>query len=334
MSKPLVSTIISTYNSEEFIKGRLDNLIEQTIFDRIEIIIVNSGSEQNEEFIITKYLSKHKNIKYLKTEKRETIYKAWNRGIKISSGKYITNANTDDRLRIDALEILLRKMEVNNDCAIAYADQYITNIPNAALNDIKKKKKFNRLEYSRIKLFFGYLAGPQSMWRSSLHFNDDIWFDEKLEVAGDYDFVCRVAEKYPLIRVPGVLGWYYKSDQNLNKELQNIDLTTSETYQIQDKYLRRYINSLDAENFNRFKSDIIFWTKLPKLLVGAIRKFLEKNFPAYQLPPKIFYHWTASVIEEERGNLAKSKKFCVDYNIRSSYINMNNQIIRINSLKD
>ena len=102
----LISAIISTYNSEKYLKGRIEDLLDQSIADQLEIIIVNSASQQNEDGIVKDYQGLFPNIHYIRTQKRETIYKAWNRGIKISSGEFITNANTDDRLKSNALEIL------------------------------------------------------------------------------------------------------------------------------------------------------------------------------------------------------------------------------------
>ncbi len=48
-----VSAIVSTYNSERFLRGCLDDLTTQTLYQKseLEIIVVNSGSEQNEEKI-------------------------------------------------------------------------------------------------------------------------------------------------------------------------------------------------------------------------------------------------------------------------------------------
>lgn len=129
-SKYLISAIISTYNSERFIRGKIEDLLQQTIFDKLEIVIVNSGSQQNEEEIIKEYIEKYPNIKYIRTEERETIYKAWNRGIKISNGKYITNTNTDDRLKENALEILSTELEKYPNVGVVYADQYITTMQN------------------------------------------------------------------------------------------------------------------------------------------------------------------------------------------------------------
>ena len=58
--------IVSTYNSERFIRGCLEDLEAQTIADRLEIIVVNSGSEQNEEAIVKEFQKKYSNIKYIK----------------------------------------------------------------------------------------------------------------------------------------------------------------------------------------------------------------------------------------------------------------------------
>ena len=313
MSQPLVSAIISTYNSAFFIRGRIENLLNQTISDQLEIIIVNSGSDENEDEIVKEFLDKYHQIKYIETEERETIYKAWNRGIRIAKGNYITNANTDDRLRKDALEILADTLDKYPDKALVYADQYITNIPNQNFNNVKSEKTFGRIDYTRFKLYAGYVAGPQSMWRSSLHFKDNLWFDEKFEVSGDNDFVCRVAEKYDFLRVPGVLGLYYKATDNSNKEFQNFKETHKESILIRDKYARRYLSSLNAKEINNLINLLRLTLRTPKSIIYLVRLIISKIKPGKQIPPKVYYCWLGSIIEENRGNIVKAIQFCQPY---------------------
>ncbi len=310
MKTILVSAIISTYNSEFFIRGRIENLLEQTISDQLEIIIVNSGSKENESEIVKEFIEGNHQIKYLETEKRETIYKAWNRGIRIAKGKYITNANTDDRLRKDALEILAGTLDKNPDLALVYADQYITNVPNQNFYDVKSKQTFNRIDYSRFKLYAGYIAGPQSMWRSSLHYKDNFWFNEEYEVSGDNDFVCRVAEKYSLLRVPGVLGSYYKAIDNSNKEFQNFKETHKESILIRDKYARRYISSLSPKKLNRLRISMRFIRLIPKAVIYLIRLIIFKIQPGKQIPHRVYYSWLGSIIEETKGEINQAIKYC------------------------
>jgi glycosyltransferase involved in cell wall biosynthesis len=313
MNKPLISAIISTYNAEEFIKGRLDNLIEQTIFNDIEIIIINSASKQNEEFIINEYLSKHKNIKYIKTEERETIYKAWNRGLRLATGHFITNANTDDRLKKDALELLVDFISSKPSVAMVYADQYISNIPNQSYVEATKSKRSFRPRFSRLKLFRGYMAGSQSLWRSSIHKKDNIYFDESFEVAGDYDFICRIAEKYEIRKLNKILGVYYKSQNKSNKEDQNLQLTHSEAAKVKDIYCRRFINSLSANRLNRLEIKLKIIALVPGKFWGLINRISINFFPGYFTIDRIYICWVISLIKERKHEIIEAKKIVEKY---------------------
>lgn len=317
---PLVSVIISTYNSEFFIKGKIEDLLNQSIFEKLEIIIINSGSEQKEDEIITPYTEKYKNIISIRTKDRETIYKAWNRGIRIAHGKYITNSNTDDRLRYDALEILSSVLESNSEIGMVYADQYVTSVPNESYSAKTKHKVLKHLNYSKILLLSEYLAGPQSMWQSKIHFHDNIWFNEEYEVAGDYDFVLQVSEKYILKRVPGILGSYYKSNNNSNKEYQDIESTVKEVSEIQLKYIRRYITLL---SFNKLKSlsfliRIVY--SLPSVVLRSFRLVLRKLNSRFQIPSLITWIVIGSVIEENKGSIGNAIKYCKRYSGKSNYL--------------
>ena len=129
----LVSALVSTYGSERFIRGCLADLEAQTIADRVEIIVVDSCSPQNERAVVEEFQEQYDNIKYIRTERRETVYHAWNRAAQAAAGRYLTNANTDDRHRPDAFEILARELEDRPDCAVAYADCAVTRNENQRL---------------------------------------------------------------------------------------------------------------------------------------------------------------------------------------------------------
>ncbi|MBL7145177.1 MAG: glycosyltransferase, partial [Phycisphaerae bacterium] len=202
-SEYLVSAVVSTYNSERFIRGCLEDLEKQTIAEKLEIIIVNSGSQQNEEAIVREFLSRYDNIKYIRTEERETIYKAWNRAIKVATGKYITNANTDDRHRENALEKMAKTLDENPDKALVYANQL-------EVNEIDGRRVVvgERLngEFSRARLFEGECPpGSQPMWRRDVHevFG---YFDESFTISGDYEFWFRLTQKFDFLYLNEVLG--------------------------------------------------------------------------------------------------------------------------------
>jgi len=229
----LVSAIVSTYNSERFIRGCLEDLENQTIADRLEIIVVNSGSEHNEDKIIKEFQEKYSNIKYIKTYQRETIYQAWNRGVKAATGKYITNANTDDRHRKDAFELLAKVLDENQDVALVYADQIITEKENETLEKYTQAGIFFWPDFDRNYLLKVCSTGSQPMWRKSVH-EEFGYFDESMHIAGDYEFWLRITQKYFLKHVPELLGLYYRSSQNA--EYRNHQRTMQETALVQSYY--------------------------------------------------------------------------------------------------
>ena len=210
-----VSTIVSTYNSEKFLLGCLENLVKQTLFNKgeLEIVVINSGSEENEEKIVKEFQDSFPNIKYLKTE-RDTIYEAWNRGIKMSSGKYITNANTDDRHRKDALEILAEELDKNQNIDLVYADQIITKSENETFDEHTATGYFEWPEYDRNQLVHCACFGPQPMWRKSLH-KEFGFFNEDFKVAGDYEWWLRISDKVEMKHISEKLGLYLLSDNSV-----------------------------------------------------------------------------------------------------------------------
>lgn len=312
--KYLVSAIVSTYNSERFIRGRIDDLLNQSIGEKLEIIIINSGSCQNEDKIINEeYLPFYQNIKYLKTDNRETIYKAWNRGIRCSNGKYISNANTDDRLSPYAFEILTAALESSNDYGIAYADQYCVSQENIMFSKSINGKRIIWPAYSKLKLFSQYIVGPQSVWRASIHSHHNIWFNEKFEIAGDYDFICRVSEIFQFVKINKVLGLYYKSLSDSNKEYKEPLKTEQETYFVKEYYSQKYINGLSKLKFNSLYAKLLIKCLIPKCCYSIIHRILNIVAPQYQLLPKIFNLWLLSMVEEKRGNLNKAILYASQY---------------------
>lgn len=202
-----VSAIVSTYKSERFIEGRLKDLLGQSLGDKLEIIVVDSNSPENERVIVERYAAKNSNIVYIRTEQRETVYQAWNRGVKAARGSYITNANADDRLRSDALEMMANELDQHPEIALVYADFFITGYENMCFDSHIRTGYSIKPDYSSSIMLHGCHMGPQPMWRKSLH--DDLgYFDEQLTAAGDYEFWCRIACKYSMRHLPEFLGLY------------------------------------------------------------------------------------------------------------------------------
>lgn len=209
--QPLVSAIVSAYNSTRFLVGCLEDLERQTIADRLEIIVVDSASPQDERSIVEEFQRRYSNIIYLRSPERETVYGAWNRGIKASRGKYITNANTDDRHRRDALEILARRLEENPDVSLVYGDCLVTRTENETFENAHVVSRFEWLDFNAADLLLkGCFVGPQPMWRREVH-DEHGYFEPDFISAGDYEFWLRLARTRKFLHVREMLGLYLES---------------------------------------------------------------------------------------------------------------------------
>lgn len=219
----LLTAIVSTYNAEEYIRGCLDDLMHQTISDRMEIIVVDSASKQDEAAAVRDFQRRHPNIKYIRTPYRETVYQAWNRGIKFARGKYISNANTDDRHRQDAFELMVRVLEENENCALVYADVIKTRTANETFNQCTPTGMYRWHDWDRRTLLSrGCFIGPQPVWRKKVHETYG-YFDEKYIVAADFEFWLRISQTNNFHHLSKPLGLYLdraNSVEHANKKIK------------------------------------------------------------------------------------------------------------------
>jgi len=278
----LVSAIVSTYNSEKFLRGCLDDLEQQTIADKLEVIVINSGSQENEEAIVHEYQQKHSNIVYIKTEKREGIYTAWNRAVKVARGTFLTNANTDDRHREDALEIMAKSLLANPNIALVYGDQIRTDTPNGTFDNHHAIEMTKRPEYSRERLLFGCCVGSQPMWRKSIH-NELGYFDETSTCAGDWDFWLRISSKYKFKHIPEFLGLYYHNEDGIEhgKKIHSL----YERYIVGRRYGNPYISviPLYTSKDNPLVSVIMPAYNAAEHIAEAIESVLIQNYRNFEL---------------------------------------------------
>ena len=280
----LVSAIVSTYNSESFIQGCLEDLVNQTLYKKgkLEIIVVNSGSQQNEEQIVKRFQENYSNIVYIKTEKREGIYTAWNRAIKVAKGQFITNANTDDRHRQDALEVMANELLVNPDVALVYGDQIVTKTANDTFENHHGVDFTPRSDYSHERMVFGCCVGSQPMWRAKLH--EELGdFDETLTCASDWDFWLRISEKYNIKRMPEFLGLYYHNEHGIEhgKKIHSF----YERYIVGKRFGNPYISIIPPyqHNENPLVSVIMPAYNAADYIEEAIESVLIQNYQNFEL---------------------------------------------------
>lgn len=109
----MISVIVPVYNVEKYLEECLDSIQNQTYSD-IEVILVNDGSLDNSKDICEKYCKEDNRFKLInQVNQGQSV--ARNHGVAASTGEFIAFVDSDDIIRQDYLEVLIRYMSEEVD---------------------------------------------------------------------------------------------------------------------------------------------------------------------------------------------------------------------------
>ena len=104
----MISVIVPVYNVEEYLEECLNSIQHQTYTD-IEVILVNDGSRDGSKEICERYCQQDSRF-HLINQENKGLSGARNRGMTESKGEFITFVDSDDVIKDDMLEQLLKHM--------------------------------------------------------------------------------------------------------------------------------------------------------------------------------------------------------------------------------
>jgi len=215
---PLVSIITSKFKGEDHIKAFLENMTSQSVFSSCELIIVDPTPGPLCETILSQ-MKIHDNIIYKKLEDDPGIYGCWNKGIELSKGKYITNANLDDRRADTHIEHHVRFLEDNENIDLAYSEAYLTmNDFESYYNNTSQGRVYPIKEFS-IRNMEKCLPGCMPVWRAEIHEKE--MFDDSYKSAGDWEMWLRMVKNGSVFsKIPGIYGMYYMNPKGMSTSLE------------------------------------------------------------------------------------------------------------------
>ena len=108
----MVSVIIPVYKVENYIRECVDSVLAQTYTD-LEIILVDDGSPDNCGQICDEYAARDSRVRVIHKE-NGGLSDARNAGLDIARGKYIYFVDSDDYIKKEAVEYLVKRCEQEN----------------------------------------------------------------------------------------------------------------------------------------------------------------------------------------------------------------------------
>lgn len=95
MSK-LLTIAIPAYNSESYLRRCLDSLVDESIMDLVEVIVVNDGSKDNTSKIAHEYGQKYKGFFRIIDKENGNYGSVMNVALSVAEGKYFKTLDSDD----------------------------------------------------------------------------------------------------------------------------------------------------------------------------------------------------------------------------------------------
>ncbi|RLD27264.1 MAG: glycosyltransferase [Bacteroidetes bacterium] len=182
--------ITATFNSEKTIARTLDSLLYQTYLN-FEYIVVDGKSLDNTMEIIKSYENKFKDkgIPYQWiSEKDSGIYDAWNKGLALAKGNWISFLGSDDYYVNNAIEAyneLLSKRK-KEQIDLLYSNAKVI----AGDKEIRTIKGIWSWNVFRRKMNIAHVGS----FHSRNYFDKYGMFNESFKIAGDYELLLRSKE--------------------------------------------------------------------------------------------------------------------------------------------
>lgn len=190
MNNPFFSIITASFNSEKTIFDTITSVLNQN-YTNFEYIIIDGNSSDKTLEVIKSFEEKFttKNINYLYlSEKDNGIYDAWNKGIKLSAGNWVSFLGSDDEYLPDALESYYDHLKVDNSSNYISSKVELINAKKDVLTVFGKPFVWEQVVRNM------EIAQVGSFHKNSL-FNEVGLFNDKYKIVGDLDFYIR-CKKY------------------------------------------------------------------------------------------------------------------------------------------
>ena len=186
----LVSVVLCTYNRKDVVLRAVDSVIKQT-YTNWQLIIVDDGSTDGSEKILSPLTKKDRRIVYLR-HANKGVAESRNVGIKNASGRYISFIDSDDEYKQDHLEIRIAYLESHKMVAAMYGGLILVGPKKKHLvPDVTHPgKKIHILKCHPV----GTLVARRQCLLAVKGFRDIIYSE-------DYDIIKRLEKSFKVVRV-------------------------------------------------------------------------------------------------------------------------------------
>ena len=188
MMNPKITVLMSVFNEQTYLREAVESVLSQTFGD-FEFIIINDGSEEPFEDIISEY--KDDRIRLFRQENMG-LARSLNRGLRLARGDYIARMDADDVCRSDRFDLQIKEMEAHHQIDLLGS---FFDVIDEKGELIETKELITDPIYRLWRLQFHNNYGHGAMMLKKQSVLRQGAYDETLLYAQDYDLWSRMSRK-------------------------------------------------------------------------------------------------------------------------------------------
>lgn len=206
-SGPLVSILLPTHNRRRYLMEALASAVQQT-YRNLEIFVIRDGGQD-----VADIVRSFDDPRVIFIDRQENRGKPFslNEALSQARGKYIAYLDDDDVYYPHHVETLVKTLESEADCGVAYSDLYKTYCRVPAEGDrvvLSKHVEISR-DFDRfLMLYFNHVLHVSLMHRRDLLDRTGL-YNEDLNILIDWDMTRRLAFFSDFHHVPIITGEFY-----------------------------------------------------------------------------------------------------------------------------
>ena len=229
LSNVTISILMPVYNSQEYLKNTVQDVIDQSYKDW-ELILVDDGSKDNSKNICIELQKSDSRIRFISKE-NEGVSSTRNTALDNARGKYIAFIDSDDLVHKDYLKTLLSSMEKSNGqlAVCGFKERKIS--ANGQVEELSRvfcpKEVIAMEDMKDLIMDFGNSGLLNPLWNKlysrEIIEKNNIRFKEEVETGEDFIFNLQYFRKIKNICFSKEELYYYIRRNNNSITYQYID---------------------------------------------------------------------------------------------------------------
>ena len=269
-----VSVVMAVYNGDRYLQEAIESILNQTFTD-FEFILIDDGSTDATESILTAYAKQDSRILVSRNNENMGLPRSLNKGLALAQGEYVA--------RMDADDISLPKRFAKQ---VAFMDAHPeVGVCGTWLKTIGEAPGYEQypVEDKTIRawlLFDSALAHPSVMMRRKLFVQENLHYDPAYKYCQDYELWGRASTKFLINNLPEYLIIYrvhpQQMGQSYSEQLRLSEIKNVQQIQLHNLSIKPTDEDLDLHlcfKILRFSATKEFF----KLAHGWLEKLKAEN---------------------------------------------------------